>query len=159
MNSLECNINCKIKIEKENQTPQFFFTRLQKKKIVHVLTWWQWAMLAFFANEINLEADVNCNWIPAPSTIVWLHHPFGDLALCCGHLLSAKMVDYSLILWRLVNLMILFSYISYMYVKLKLDMIKRHPCCPFALCIIYYIEIPQDEGIYVLSNFGCLNKS
>lgn len=36
---------------------------------------------------------------------------------------------------------------------------KRHPCCPFALCIIYYIEIPQDEGIYVLSNFGCLNKS
>lgn len=55
--------------------------------------------------------------------------------------------------------MILFSYISYMYVKLKLDMIKRHPCCPFALCIIYYIEIPQDEGIYVLSNFGCLNKS
>lgn len=66
----------------EKSNSSIFSTRIGKTNVC-VLTWWQWARLAFCAEEINLEAGVNCAWLQNPSSFCyWLTAPALSAIFC-----------------------------------------------------------------------------
>ena len=150
-------MNFQIEIE-EDQTPQSFLQDWKKKPCVYV-----YLMAVSNALSGPMKLISKLMWtVPGFRTlapfIVCYNCPSEILlALCCGHLLPVKMVEYIVLFcegWK--NIMILCSHKSCMHLILKLDVIKKSAFCPFALCITYQVLISQDEGIYILSHFGCL---